>query len=251
MLKYDFHIHTEYCGHAEGMTVEKIVRQAESLKLDCICITDHVFDNDGLKVIEQIRKDLAKAKPDIDVYVGAEVDVDYRTYDGSLVCDDVSSLDYVIAGLHFIPGEGVYPHTKEDCKLPEGIFLQRWESMLLGAVKNPKVNTLAHPGRLVAMCVDAINCWDYILATFDKAAKLSKQNNIFWEVNELDSKKIVVPLKDKWYEIDQVALNNGVSLIYGSDAHQVEAIAKMDFVNNELSNLPAGSLKDPSMLGLI
>ena len=42
MLRYDFHIHTEYCGHAPGMKVADIAAAADKLNLDAICIADHI-----------------------------------------------------------------------------------------------------------------------------------------------------------------------------------------------------------------
>ena len=44
MINYDLHIHTKYCGHAPGMTVEAILRKADILGLETIAITSHIFD---------------------------------------------------------------------------------------------------------------------------------------------------------------------------------------------------------------
>lgn len=59
MIDYDLHIHTEYCGHAPGMTVEAILRRAEELGLSTIAITDHIYRQNGHVVMEQIRRDVA------------------------------------------------------------------------------------------------------------------------------------------------------------------------------------------------
>ncbi|MHC4290750.1 MAG: PHP domain-containing protein, partial [Planctomycetota bacterium] len=42
MIDYDLHIHTEYCGHAAGMTVAAVLRRVEELGLKTIAITDHI-----------------------------------------------------------------------------------------------------------------------------------------------------------------------------------------------------------------
>ncbi|MHC5094131.1 MAG: PHP domain-containing protein [Planctomycetota bacterium] len=93
MLNYDLHIHTEYCGHATGMTVAAILKQAEAMGLSTIAITDHIFKQADHRVIEKIREDVAEYRSAIKVYVGAEVDVDPDYADGRLVTDDLDGLD--------------------------------------------------------------------------------------------------------------------------------------------------------------
>ena len=143
------HIHTEYCGHAPGMTVEAILCRAEELGLSTIAITDHIFKQADHAVIQQIRTDAVAYGPSIKVYIGAEVDVDPDYTDGRLVTDDLDGLDIVIAGYHYIPTVGNLPHGPQDNTLADEVFMEVWASSLLGIVSNPKIHTLAHPGRLL------------------------------------------------------------------------------------------------------
>ena len=55
MFNYDFHIHTELCGHAPGQTVKKILLKADELGLETIAITEHVTNPDDIKNIDIIR----------------------------------------------------------------------------------------------------------------------------------------------------------------------------------------------------
>ncbi|MHC5154970.1 MAG: PHP domain-containing protein [Planctomycetota bacterium] len=135
MIDYDLHIHTEYCGHAPGMTVAAILQRAEELGLSAIAITDHIFKQ-------------------AEVFIGAEVDVNPADADGRLVTDDLDGLDIVIAGFHYVPTVGNLPHGPQDNTLSDEVFMEVWASSLLGIVSNPKIHTLAHPGRLLAASVD-------------------------------------------------------------------------------------------------
>lgn len=126
MVDYDLHIHTEYCGHAEGMTVEAILRRAEELNLSSIAITDHIFSHADHTVIQQIRNDVAAFEPSVKVYVGAEVDVDYEHADGRFVTDTFEGLDLVIAGFHYVPTVGNYPRSPQDNVLWDEEFMQHW-----------------------------------------------------------------------------------------------------------------------------
>ncbi len=248
MIDYDFHIHTEYCGHAEEMTVEAICRRADRMALRCIAITDHIYGPDDKAVIQKIRRQAQQARPRCQVIVGAEIDVDGRFDDGRLVIDDVSDLDYVIAGYHYIPTLGHYPHSPDDCPMMPEEFLGLWEKSLLGIVSNPKVDTLAHPGRLLASCVDLPSYLDWALAVFKEAAALSARHQIAWELNELTGRRLAAPLYRNWVKIYQIALEAGVQLIYGSDAHDPDSIGSCACSETILDCLPADSLSSPEDL---
>lgn len=248
LMNYDMHIHTEYCGHANGTTVESICRRADELGLEVIAITDHVFMPGDLFVISQIRREVEECKPDCRVIVGAEVDVDGQYSDGRLVTDNLEGIDYVIAGFHYVPTVGNYPHCQEDCTLPGAGFMKVWRTSLLGIVSNPAVDTLAHPGRMVAAAVDLDVYFEDVLSVFAEAAQLSVQNNIAWEINELTGCRISEYYQNQWHRIYRIGLDAGVKLIYGSDAHDPSAMATADFTSLILKNLPDGCLSGPDEL---
>jgi HisJ family histidinol phosphate phosphatase len=244
-MRYDFHIHTEYCGHAPGMTVEVICRRAEELNLETIAITDHIYDNASAGVIEKIRQDLKKASPKLPVVIGAEVDVDSDFIDGRLAANILKSVDYLIAGFHYVPTIGNYPWKPEHNSLDEPTFMRYWESTLLGIVSNPRIHTLAHPGRLLAAAIGPKVNWAAAMEVFKKAAKLSAQNRIAWELNELTGKRLLPEFAAKWHEIYAIALDAGTKLIFGSDSHAPESIAGAEFTESLLAKLSPNSLSSP------
>jgi len=251
MINYDLHIHTAYCGHAEGMTTEAIIKQAQLKKLKTIIITDHVFKIDDLKIIDKIREEAAATETSCNVIVGAEIDADGMRTDGKLVTDDIDNIDYIIGSIHYVPGLGNYPNSPEDCSLEPEELLDRWQSTLLGIVSNPKVNTLAHPGRMIASILEFDPFFEDMLAIFSQAAKISAKNNIFWEINELNGDKLSDEYKRSWYKIYEVALDEGVGLVFGSDAHKAEDIGKTTFSQRILRKLPANCLLNPNDMGII
>ncbi len=251
MINYDSHIHTAYCGHAKGMTTEAIIKQAQLKKLKTIIITDHVFNSDDLKKIDKIREEAAAVETSCNVIIGAEIDADGTRTNGKLVTDNLDNIDYVIGSIHYVPGIGNYPHSPADCSLEPKELLERWQSTLLGIVSNPKVNTLAHPGRMVANILEFDPFFEDMLAVFTQAAKISAENNILWEINELNGNKLSDEYKQSWYKIYEVALDEGVRLVFGSDAHKIEDIGKTTFSQKILHKLPANCLLNPRDMEII
>ncbi len=245
MIDYDLHIHTEYCGHAVGMTVAAVLRRVEELGLKTIAITDHIYRPDGHAVIEKIRADVSKYGPDFNVIIGAEIDVDGNYADGRLVTETLDGLDVVIAGFHYVPTVGNYPHSPDDNSLDDDQFLEHWASSLLGIVSNSRVDVLAHPGRLLAATVDLDVHFEDALCVFEKAAVLSAKNKIAWELNELTGYRLLPQWLEQWYRIYEVAVDAGVKIIYGSDAHTPEAIGVHDCTDVILANLPKNCLAQP------
>lgn len=248
MIDYDFHIHTEYCGHAPTMTIEAICRRADEAGLRMIAITDHTYHPQEQARVEQIRRLVEQARPRCQVLVGAEIDVDGHRDDGRLVVGDFGNLDYVIAGFHYVPTKGHYPWKPEQRGMDEESFLKVWETSLLGIVSNPAIDTLAHPGRLLASCIHLDVYGERALRVFEKAAALSARNQIAWEINELCGLRRGENGLEFWIRMYQIALEAGVKLIFGSDAHEPDSIGKCAFVQEILRHLPMGSLSKPEDL---
>jgi histidinol phosphatase-like PHP family hydrolase len=245
MIDYDLHIHTEYCGHAKGLTVEVICRRAEALGLRAIAITDHIYGPENADVIDKIRNDLELARPKIKVYLGTEIDVDADFSDGRLVVEPPAGLDYVIAGFHYVPTVGHYPWSRDDRRLDEETFLELWESSLLGVVSQPGITIMAHPGRMLAACMDLDVHFEHGLTVLAKAAQISADKGVAWELNELTGHRLPARWQDQWYRVYQVALDAGVKLLFGSDAHTIDWIGKHIFVAKVLEKLPPGCLSRP------
>ncbi|MBN1816741.1 MAG: PHP domain-containing protein [Sedimentisphaerales bacterium] len=245
MIRYDMHIHTEYCGHAVDMDVASICACADELDLETIAITDHIYSHNGLPVVTAIRAELSRVRHNCRVIVGAEVDVDGDFSDGRLVTDSLDALDYVVAGFHYVPTVGNYPLSPDDCTMTGEQFLEVWRTALLGIVSNPGIHTLAHPGRLVAASVDLDAHFEQVLAILAEAAKVSAKHRVAWEINELTGMRLNGYYQRQWHRIFEPALEAGVKLVYGSDAHSPTAIGRTVFTEMVLANLPSDCLASP------
>ena len=248
MLRYDFHIHTEYCGHAPGMKVADIVAAADKLNLDAICIADHIYSDRELATVEVIRKELKQVDTDCKVIVGGEIDVDGSFSDGRLVTDRLDEIDYIVAAIHYIPSAGNYPFAPDDCPYEPAEMLSRWRDTLLGLLSNKRIDTLAHPGRMIGAAVNMDVFFDDVLAVFAEAAALSVANNIAWELNELTGSRLSEYYCNQWHKIYEIAVSAGIKIIYGSDAHQLALIGANTFSKMILKKLPHNSLTTPNIL---
>lgn len=251
MIEYDLHIHHELCGHAKGMTTEAILDAAGHQQLKVIAISDHIFSPQSIPRLEQIRREVNSLPHPCKVIVGAEVDVDGEHTDGRLVSEDFEQFDYILAGFHYVPGVGNYPHGPEECTLRPEKMLAVWESSLMGVVSNAKIDTLAHPGRLAASAMDLDVFRKDVEAVFEMAAKESAKNSICWEINELSVMKVPDRYHHWWHEVYEIALDQGVKLVYGSDAHHPGAVGLQTFSLQLLEKLPDSCLAGPAQLGLL
>lgn len=236
---YDFHIHTVLCGHAdERQQVPAIVARAEKMGLEAIAITEHIGQAEDMAQIQKIREELKNLNPSCRVMVGGEVDADRCHVDGRLaVVKNLDQLDLVIGTIHYLPGTDVMPHCQETPNiLPEKI-LERWRSTLLGLVCNPAVNTLAHPGAMIANALPNDDWSNDVLAFFEEAAKLSVTHQTAWEINNLICHKLTIRQQESYWKIIQLAQDAGVQLVYGSDAHRPEDIGATDFVDSVVAKL--------------
>ncbi len=205
-IKADFHVHTNASdGNCDA---SDLAQAAKDAGYKYICITDHSRSSaiaNGLsperlaQQIKQIRKLNEKLKG-VTLLAGSEVDI---LANGSLDFDDklLAELDFVIAAIH------------------SGLAGSREKvtTRTLKAMDNPYVNCIAHPtGRLIGqrepMDID-------IAAVIKHAA----QTHTAFEVNANPWR---LDLKDTHC---RMAIETGVKLAIGTDAHSVAGLALMGF----------------------
>jgi DNA polymerase (family 10) len=205
-IKGDLHVHTKASDGNTG--ISELAEASKDLGYKYICITDHSKSSaiaNGLSAkqlagqIEQIRRLNEKLKG-ITILAGTEVDI---LADGSLDFDNklLAELDFVIASIHSglsSPREKVTGRT-------------------LKAMDNPYVNCIAHPtGRLIGqrepMDID-------IAAVIRHAA----QTHTALEVN---ANPYRLDLKDTHCKM---AIEAGVKLAIGTDAHSIDGLFLMGF----------------------
>jgi len=231
MFNYDFHIHTELCGHAPGQTIEKILTRADELGLEAIAITEHVFTPDDLRLIDKIRTRVKRYPTSCRVIIGAEVDTDRNFFDGRLGLDNRYNIDYIIGTIHYLPGTNVMPHCQPERPLSPDETFNRWRSTLLGLAGNALIDTLAHPGAMIANALPDNGFPQRVLDVFAEAARICAKTGIMWELNNLTAKKLTETQQQQYHRILQIALDAGVALIYGSDAHNPQNICNTSFVS--------------------
>jgi len=205
-IKGDFHVHTNASdGNA---TISELAQAAKEMGYKYICITDHSKSSaiaSGLSSkqladqIKQIRKLNEKIKG-LTILAGTEVDI---LADGTLDFDNklLAELDFVIAAIH------------------SGLSSSREKvtNRTLKAMDNPYVSCIAHPtGRLIGqrepMDID-------IAAVIKHAA----QTHTALEVNANPWR---LDLKDTHCKM---AIESGVKLAIGTDAHRIGDLGLMDY----------------------
>jgi len=205
-IKGDFHVHTNASdGNCE---VSELAEAAKDAGYGYICITDHSRSSaiaNGLSAkrlaqqIKEVRKIDEKLKG-ITILTGTEVDI---LADGSLDFDDklLAELDFVIAAIHSGLGS-----TRE-----------KVTSRTLKAMDNPYVNCIAHPtGRLIGQR----EAMDIDMAAVIKHAA---QTHTALEVNANPWR---LDLKDVHCKM---AIEAGVKLAIGTDAHSVAGLGLMGY----------------------
>lgn len=205
-IRGDFHMHTVASDGRNS--IEEMAEAARQRGYKFLCITDHsessvVANGQSPKrlarQIEQIRK-IAAGLRGITLWAGAEVDIGA---DGSLDFDDklLAELDYVVASIHSglsSPREKVTMRT-------------------LKAMDNPYVNCIGHPtGRLLgqreAMDLD-------IAAVIEHAARTGTALEVNANPYRLDLKDVHC----------KMAVEAGVKLAIGTDAHSTAGLSLMHF----------------------
>jgi DNA polymerase (family 10) len=205
-IKGDFHMHTK--ASDGNCSISELAEAARDLGYKFICITDHSKSSaiaNGLSAkqlaqqIKEIHKLNDKLKG-ITIFAGSEVDIlanGLLDFDNKLLAD----LDFVIASIHSgmsSPREKVTSRT-------------------LKAMDNPYVNCVAHPtGRLIgereAMDID-------IAAVIKYAAQTHTALEINANPYRLDLKDVHC----------KMAIEEGVKLAIGTDAHSVGSLGLMNF----------------------
>jgi DNA polymerase (family 10) len=205
-IKGDLHVHT-YASDGD-CDASELAEAAKELGYKYICVTDHSRSSaiaNGLsptrlaRQIQQIRK-LNETLKGITVLAGTEVDI---LADGSLDFDDklLAELDFVTASIH----SGLASAR------------ERVTTRTLKAMDNPYVNCIGHPtGRLIgrreAMDLD-------MAAVIEHAA----QTHTALEVNANPWR---LDLKDTHCKM---AIEAGVKLAIGTDAHSISGLGLMGF----------------------
>ncbi|MGY5864868.1 MAG: PHP domain-containing protein [Candidatus Thorarchaeota archaeon] len=195
----DLHIHSNY---SDGeTTIDEIVRQASSLKLKTIAITDHFWPSVGSRkggknLIEQRRHKIERNRdefPKLTILEGAEVDIQSNG-DLAPVAGGLEQFDLIIGSFHW------------------GTDSTTWVSALVKALRKKQFQILGH--------------WDGYLSSYrEEDGKVAAE--------ALATAGVAVDLNGR-YRIEntdflELAKTAGCVFSFGSDSHHISTVGKIDF----------------------
>ena len=225
--EYDMHVHTVLCGHAhESATVERLAAHADILGMKLLCFSEHVHGPESFKHLEFIRKAIDALQPvcRCRLVLGAEVDADSDHSDGRLVVPPPEYVEFVIGSVHFLPETQLLPPWDQvpPEMSPEKIF-QNWANTFMGLTFNRRVDMIGHPGALIFNAVGP-EYHSRILSVMRDAAKISAIRGQAWDFNNLIFAKLKEPVRSNYWQVMQLAIDEGVRVLYGSDTHNIASL---------------------------
>jgi histidinol phosphatase-like PHP family hydrolase len=236
-FKLDNHIHTIYSGHADkDMTIGNIIKKAERAGLSRIAITEHAFDwHMGPKGnLSIIRKEVARISTHVRIDIGLEIDPDTEN-PGELHFNDFekSEIYPVLVGFHGYPGvnRGWFEKINFTRREKNRIY-SKWLKIMHKLIENPKVDILAHPGRIIMQNSITDEFSGSILKDFQDLGAAARQYKVAFEINEALLSSIPTEKLQKSYEqVIQIMIESDVKLSVGSDAHKLDKIGQFSHVS--------------------
>lgn len=238
----DHHIHTVYSGHAEqNLTVNAVIERAEEMGLESIAITEHAFYYlMGLACFEQIKQEVDLADKKIKVFAGLEMDPDYKN-PGRLVFEDFEKGDIVpvLVGTHAYPNTGrgwceslnLTPADKRD-------IYKSWFDLMEKIIENPLVDVLAHPGRLISQNGIIEEFDKNVLKDFRSLFSGAREKGISIELNDNAVGRFATErLRESYTDVIRLAIEMGVKISMGSDAHRLDDIGRRDHIAGIIDSL--------------
>lgn len=243
---HDLHVHTR--PHSPDAhrraTLSAMLKKAAENGVSTVGLANHYFPTTNPKIFKELRQQVEKETPDgMNVLVGAELCVLDCKGTLHLTEDEATQFDFVLAGPHHFRQRWVE-------KPPTGnaeAFIEHQRQMLLGAVRNPLVDGLAHPW--VINIQHAQRRWgftpgDFLAAWsddyFGQLGESAKDYNTAIEIGmgiHLMANYQGEQFWQKYVRGLQVAKESGAKFYFGSDAHHLHIVARLDWLQPTLSKL--------------
>lgn len=243
---HDMHVHTR--PHSPDAhwraTLPAMLKRAAKNGVDLVGLANHYFLNTDFAIFPKLRRQVAKKKLDgMTVLVGAELCVLDTTGRIQLTEAEAQQLDFVLAGPHHFKQRWVEKPPSGDVQA----FIEHQHQMLLAAVKNPLVDGLAHPW--VINIQTAPRRWGFSPEAFlaawseDYFAELgatARRHQTAIEIGMGIHLMAEHQGNDFWQQYArglQAARAAGASFYFGSDAHHLFVIARLDWLRPTLEAL--------------
>jgi histidinol phosphatase-like PHP family hydrolase len=243
---HDLHIHTR--PHSPDAhrraTLPAMLKKAAKNGVWIVGLANHYFLNTEFKIFQQLPHEISqKTPPGMTVLAGAELCVLDTTGAINLTESEARQLDFVLAGPHHFKQRWVE-------KPPKGSaadFVTHQHQMLLGAACNPLVNGLAHPW--VINIQHAQRRWGFsthdFLATwtedhFAELGQVARNHDTALEIGmgiHLMAQHQGEPFWQMYVRGLQAARAAGAKFFFGSDAHHLFVIARLDWLWPTLERL--------------
>ena len=231
----DMHIHTVYSGHAAaGMTLENIVRRASLIRLKQIAVTEHVWNSQHLRNLDVLQGEFERLEFPITVRLGVEVDVDPHYSDGRLIEQIPPSFRPLIVATHAYPESTVmWFDDGQTSKPTRRRLLKKWFRWVTAAVRQERVDVLAHPGVMLSREGPEVRFEAEVLDRFTDLFGVMRAQGVAFELNENIKRKLMSQEQhDTYHNLPALAAELGVKLSVGSDSHELEQIGQFDWVSD-------------------
>lgn len=203
-LVADLHVHTIASGHAYSTIKENLITAREK-GLEMIAITDHgpgLPGGPGLPYFGYLQI-LPLKDEGVEILVGVEANIMDKWGNLDMPEKYLKRLDIVLAGFH--PG----------CW--EGGTVSENTRAMIGAMKNPYVDVIVHPGNP-----------NYTI-DIEEVIAAAKEYDIAMEINNSSLiGGIRVGSKENCSAIAAAAAREGITISVGSDAHYVDRVGLLE-----------------------
>ncbi len=261
-MKWDGHTHSQFCRHGSVLNTALMVEQAIKLGFERYSIVEHAPLPDGIIDDPEIRldfgliweelqayfqhmDDLKKIYGDrIEILTGLEIDflAGHEIFTNDLLTEFSGKLDDVILSLHFLTGKDGFEPLDYQTEVFEtkilsyygsidDVHLAYWEAverMIDTDLKLPPLKRIGHLGLINKFA-------GRFQETSDRFTSIDFFEPLFKKIKlkgwALDFN--VAGLKQKWYQNIYFTIpmqfwirKLNIDLVYGSDAHGVDAVGQ-------------------------
>ncbi|MFQ5612117.1 MAG: PHP domain-containing protein [Anaerolineae bacterium] len=243
---HDLHVHTR--PHSPDAhwraTLPAMLKRAAANGVWTVGLANHYFPTTNFNIFQKVRREVAKKAPSgMTVLVGAEVCVLDASGQTIVTEAEAQQLDFVLAGPHHFKQRWVEKPPRGDA----AAFVEHQHQMLLAAARNPLIDGLAHPwgvgiqhapGRWGFSPSEFLAVWSE--DHFAELGQVARQHNTALEIGmgvHLMAQHQGREFWERYARGLQAARAAGAKFYFGSDAHHLFVVARLDWLQPTLQKL--------------